>query len=185
MDSAYECLHIWLTLVTGVLKIHVKFNKTDNKWGAATGYLVRDDVVVTAGHVVLNKAPAAWKRAIYLNAYAGYHGLGSVGKHDVQKRRAVRVVVLKAYYDGASSLHDIAFVKLDEPFKDVQPFTCCDTPERGSHRLGVVGYPADKDYHDAGDVGPFMYEEFAHTRWDLHESYSHLLQYKISTNQGQ
>ena len=173
---------MWLILVVGVLKIHVKYSQNEGSWNAGTGWLLRDDLVVTAGHVVLSKLK---KRALYLNAYAGYHGLGSVCKPNVQKRQANRVVILKAYYQNQSFLHDIAFVRLREPFENVQPFTHCDTPEQGSSSLGIVGYPADKDCNDARDVGPNMYEEFAHTSWDLHKSSTNLLQYEISTFGGE
>ena len=182
MDSAHRDGHIWLRLITGIVKIHVKYNKNEKSWTSGTGWLLRDDLVVTAGHVVL-----AWPRhrAVYLNTYAGYHGLESVGKHNVQKRQANRVVVLKAYYDDLSPTHDVAFVKLREPFENVQPFTFCDTPEQAtSFPIGVVGYPVDKDSVDVSDRGPFMYEEFARTSWNLRESFSHLLQYQISTFEG-
>ena len=170
-------------LVTGVLKIHVKCNRNDKSWDAGTGWLLRKDLLVTAAHVV---RPSLEERAVYLNAYAGYHGLGSVGKPDVQKRRGKRVLVLKAYYDDDRSYtHDVAFVKLSEPFENVRPFTHCDTPEQAiSSLLGVVGYPADKDRYDVEDLGPFMYEQFAHTSWNLSKSYKNLLQYKISTFAG-
>ena len=137
---------------------------------------------MTAAHVV---RPSSRERAVYLNAYAGYHGLDSVGKPDVQKRRASRVLVLKAYYDDDRSYtDDVAFVKLREPFENVQPFTHCDTPEEATDSLlGIVGYPADKDY-DIKDPGPFMYEQFAPTSWNLHKSYKNCLQYQISTFPG-
>ena len=174
---------MWLTLVIGVLKIHVKYNKNDKSWTTGTGWLLRNDLVVTAGHVVL-----AWprnNRAVYLNTYAGYEGLVSVGQGNVQKRQANRVLVLKAYQDNHSSTHDVAIVKLREPFENIQPFTFCETPEEATNFLiGVVGYPVDKNREDVSDLGPFMYEEFASTSWNLHDHSSHLLQYQISTFDG-
>ena len=44
-----------------------------------------------------------------------------------------------------SHTHDFALVKLTEPFQTTQPFSHCDTPEKGNRSLGVVGYPGDKD----------------------------------------
>ena len=170
-------------LVTGVLKIHVKCNKNDKSWDAGTGWLLRKDLLVTAAHVV---RPSSCERAVHLNAYAGYRGLGSVGKPAVQKRRAKRVLVLKAYYDdNRSYTDDVAIVKLREPFENVRPFTHCETPEQETESLlGVVGYPADKDRYDVEDLGPLMYEQFAPTSWNLHKSYKNLLQYQISTFAG-
>lgn len=69
-------------------------------------------------------------------------------------------------------------MKLKEPLKNAQPFLHCDTPEQENSSLGIVGYPGDKDDNgDDRDIGPFMYEEFAKTEWDLHKSDLHLLQY--------
>ena len=173
----------WLMFVVGVLKIHVQYGKNEKNWNAGTGWLLKDDLVVTAGHVVLSKLQK--RRAVYLKAYAGYHGLGSVDdKPGVQQRWANRVVVIKAYYQDQSSIHDVAFVKLREPFDNIQPFTHCNTPERGTGSLSVVGYPGDKDRYDLRDLGPFMYEQSAHTYWNLHISDSNLLSYAISTNKG-
>ena len=125
------------------------------------------------------------KRAVYLRACAGYQGLGSIGKPDVQERWASRVLILKAYYDNQSSRHDVAFVKLGEPFEHIQPFTYSDTPEQGTDcHIGVVGYPGDKDDNDVRGRAPFMYEEFADTTWDLSQSDSNLLSYPISTYGG-
>lgn len=188
MDSAYNCRHTCLTLDTGVVKIHAQFDKNDKndkKWPAGTGYLIRPDLVVTAGHVVLQGPPEARKRAICLRIYVGYQGLDSVEKPDVQKRTADRVLVLKAYYDNQSSRHDVAFVKLGEPFENIQPFTYSDTPEQGTDcHIGVVGYPGDKDGNDVRGRAPFMYEEFADTTWNLSQSDSNLLSYSISTYGG-
>lgn len=177
--------HIRLKLVTGVLKIHTKFASQNDSgfWTTGTGWLLRNDVVVTAAHAVLESQQ---NRAVSLKAYAGYHGLGSIGKDHVQTRRGKRVVLSKAYYDDQNHHHrDVALVKLEKPFESIQPFTYCDTPERGNSSLGVVGYPADKGKNsDESDLGPFMYEEFADTSWNLHETQSHLLQYPISTFGG-
>ena len=129
--------------------------------------------------------PRQRRRAVYFNAYAGYHGLASVEKHSVQKRRGKRIAVSEAYYyDDTRCAHDVALVKLKEPFDNVRPFAHIDTPEHGSSSsLGVVGYPADKDNGDKRDLGPFMYEEFAQTSWDLRNPLK-LLRYSISTFEG-
>ena len=169
-------------VVIGVLKIHVKYSENDESWTAGTGWLVQNDLLVTAGHMVLSKLR---KRAVYLNAYAGYHGLDSIGKPNVQKRRANRVVILKAYFQNQSSLRDVAFVKLREPFENVQPFTYCDTPEqtKASH-IGVVGYSGDKDRNDVRDLQPCIYKQFKRISWNLHQSDSNLLSYDFSTYKG-
>ena len=125
------------------------------------------------------------RRAVSLNTYVGYQGLDSVGTKDVQKRRGKRVVILEEYYRHCNRTYDVAIVKLEEPFNNVQPFTHCDTPEQGEARIGVVGYPADKGRNGkGGDLGPFMYEEFVETSWALSKPNSYLLQYAISTFGG-
>lgn len=98
-------------------------------------------------------------RAVCLKTYAGYRGLRSIGEQIVQTRQGKRIAVPEAYFDNKSDTHDVAFVKLKEPFHNVQPFRYCETPKNGSCSLGVVGYPADKDTNgDNNDLGPFMYE---------------------------
>ena len=139
--------------------------------------------MVTAGHNVYHHNSG--RRAVYLNTYAGYNGLGSVGKYDVQKRQGKQVVVSRAYYKDQVRACDAALVRLKEPFKNIKPFKYRETPELGYAFLGVVGYPADKDTdHGPGDLGPYMYEDFAQTSWDLRRSGSRLLQYRISTYGG-
>ena len=174
--------YTWLISVIGVLKVHVKYNKTDKDWTAGTGWLLKDDLVVTAGHVAYDREHG---RAVSLNTYVGYQGLGSVGTKDVQKRRGTRVVILEEYYRHYNRTYDVALVKLEEPFQKVQPFTHCDTPKQGKAHIGVVGYPGDKGRNGKrGDLGPFMYEEFVETSWALSEPNSYLLQYAISTFGG-
>lgn len=141
--------------------------------------------MVTAGHLAYDYKSR--RRAVSLNAYAGYHGLSSVGKKDVEKRPGDRVAILEAYHsDDPTHACDVAFVKLKKPFKNSQAFTHCDTPDQGNSSLGIVGYPGDKDDNgDDRDIGPFMYEEFAKAEWNLHKSDFHLLQYPISTFGGE
>ena len=184
LDRVHRDGHVLLKLATGVLKIHARHKKQKGeKWTLGTGWLITDDLVVTAGHVV--RSPELG-RAVSLKTYAGYHGLHSIGAGDVQTRQGKRVVVSKAYYDNHTDyLCDVALVRLEKPFENIQPFTHGDTPEQGKGSIGVVGYPADKDRNsDDGDLGPFMYEQFAHTLWNLHQSRSNLLQYRISTFGG-
>ncbi|KAL9044417.1 MAG: hypothetical protein Q9214_002442 [Letrouitia sp. 1 TL-2023] len=175
-----------------VLKVHARYGGQDEKeksWTAGTGWLIEDDLVVTAGHVVLS--PENRGRAVYLNTYAGYRGLdsigSSVGEQIVQKRQGKRIAVPEAYFNNKNDTYDVAFVKLIEPFENVQPFRYRETPEEGSREsIGVVGYPADNDSNDGNNgVGPHMYEQFIETSWNLRESDSYLLQYGISTFHGQ
>ena len=183
MDNVHGVIYTWLILAEGVLKVHVKYNKTDKDWSAGTGWLLKDDLVVTAGHVAYDRKHG---RAVSLNTYVGYQGLASVGTKDVQKRRGKRVVILEEYYRHYNRTYDVAIVKLEEAFQNVQPFTHCDTPEQGKARIGVVGYPADKSSNGkGGELGPFMYEEFVETSWALSKPNSYLLQYAISTYDGE
>lgn len=140
--------------------------------------------MVTAGHLAYDYESG--RRAVSLNTYAGYHGLSTVGEKDVEKRPGDRVAILEAYHcDDPTHTYDVAFVKLKKPFQNAQAFTHCDTPEKGNSSLGIVGYPGDKDNNgDYRDIGPFMYEEFAETEWNLHKSDLHLLEYPISTYGG-
>ena len=165
--------------VTAVLKVHSKFDDKDPSWKSGTGWLIKDDLVVTAGHLVVDHERR--KLARYLNAYAGYHGLGSIGDSDVQKRKGKRVVLPEAYCNNKRRVTcDVAIVKLRKPFDDAKPFEYRETPEQGQNEyLGVVGYPGDK-----GEDAPYMYKQFKKTSWNLGDAPLHLLQYEISTYGG-
>ncbi|RAH64706.1 trypsin-like serine protease [Aspergillus aculeatinus CBS 121060] len=157
----------------------------DTRYAMGTGWLIRDDLLVTAGHCAFD-----WKegfgRANEVKAYIGYNGKGSIDSPsaNVQFRHGVRIVTTEGWLQSSSNRHnDVAFIQLDRPFTAVTPFQFSDTPVAGSDSIGVVGYPGDMRYK--GEPGAQMYEEFKAVQWNRRAAANHMLEYRIDTYKGQ
>ena len=66
-----------------IVKIQVKFNSPngdpESLWMMSTGWLIRPDLVVTAGHVVYDKGYGLGQ-VTEIQCYIGYNGIDSVPK---------------------------------------------------------------------------------------------------------
>ena len=158
----------------------------------ATGWLVENDVVVTAGHCAFDHSHGLG-RLVKVKAYVGYEGKARLGSEDpdisqtVESRWGTAVVTTKGWMESEQrQSSDISVIKLEEPFKHVDKavlFKGRTTPVGGGNvNLGVVGYPGD--IIDDQERGAKMYEMFATTNYDLTGAYKNMLQYKIDTNGG-
>jgi V8-like Glu-specific endopeptidase len=152
----------------------------------ATGWLIRGDVLVTAGHCAFDwslKDAEGLGRAFEVKAYIGYYGKASVNDGTVQFRHGVKVVTTEGWLQsGKNRNNDVAFIQLDRPFEDVTPFEYESTPLQGSEIIGIVGYPADRIYNE--ESGGQMYEEYRQTRRNLDSSEARVLEYRINTFRG-
>ncbi|RAH43094.1 trypsin-like serine peptidase [Aspergillus brunneoviolaceus CBS 621.78] len=140
----------------------------DTRYAMGTGWLIRDDLLVTAGHCAFD-----WKegfgRANEVKAYIGYNGKGSIDSPsaNVQFRHGVRIVTTEGWLHSSSNRHN----------------DFSDTPVAGSDSIGVVGYPGDMRYK--GEPGAQMYEEFKAVQWNRQAAANHMLEYRIDTYKGQ
>jgi V8-like Glu-specific endopeptidase len=173
-----------------IVKLFIRYagqEPEDSRYSMATGWLVRDDILVTAGHCAFDwslKDAEGLGRAVEVKAYIGYHGKASVNDRTVQFRHGIRVVTTEGWLQsGNNRNNDVAFIQLDGPFENVTPFKYQSTPLQGSELIGVVGYPADKIYEE--ESGGQVYEEFRQTRWSLDSSQTKLLEYHINTYRGE
>ncbi|KAI0890714.1 uncharacterized protein GGS22DRAFT_194615 [Annulohypoxylon maeteangense] len=168
-----------------ILKLFIKYeNLGDNKFAHGTGWLIRPDVMITAGHNVFT-----WRanggRAREIIAYAGYNGSSSINDATVEIRKAKRVVTTSQWLSNRGSMaHDFAMVMFDEPFTNVTPFPYIETPAKDKLELGVVGYPADKIDERNGERGGRMYELFETTEFNLMEQKDTMLQHFIDSEGG-
>jgi hypothetical protein len=156
----------------------------DKGWAMGSGWLIRPDLLVTAGHCVFDHS-RKYGPAIAIKAYIGYHGKKSIDSDkSVQFRQGKRIVTTTEWLSGPENRpNDVAFIQLDQPFSGkLGNFTYENTPPKGKGMLGVVGYPADKDLDS--EKGALMYEEFSNIAYDLSTSPRHMLAYKISTFGG-
>jgi V8-like Glu-specific endopeptidase len=149
-----------------------------------SGWLIRRDLLVTAGHVVFD-----WGRnfgaADQIRCYIGYNGKESVKSSQVQVRSGAKVVTPVEWIENSGNRRqDVAFIQLDRPFTgNLRLFSYLDTPEKGNGTyLGVVGYPGDKALQ--GEQGAQMYEEFARSDWTIGESPRRMVEYSVSTFSG-
>ncbi|KAF4428874.1 Glutamyl endopeptidase [Fusarium acutatum] len=169
-----------------IVKIQSRFQDQGRQiWMMGSGWLIRPDLLVTAGHVVFD-----WGRKLgaadQIKCYIGYNGKQSVGSPQVQARFGAKVVTPVEWIEGSTNRRqDVAFIRLDRPFTgDLRLFSYLNTPEKGNGTyLGVVGYPGDRTLQD--EQGAQMYEEFARSDYNIGESPYHMVEYSISTFSGQ
>jgi V8-like Glu-specific endopeptidase len=168
------------------VKLFLRYEKqkSEDPWAMATGWLIRDDLLVTAGHCAFD-----WShnlgRLTHIKAYLGYSGKGSISDSNVQFRKGKRVVTTSEWLTTrGNKSHDVSFIQLQHPFTKVQPIRFVDTPKSGTLVLGVVGYPGDKTDGNTGEAGARMYQMFRETPYNLEESRDRMLEYTIDTYGG-
>ncbi|KAL8729292.1 MAG: hypothetical protein Q9181_005046 [Wetmoreana brouardii] len=176
------------------LFIHYEFQEP-GKWAMGTGWLIKPDILVTAGHCSYD-----WShnlgRATEVKAYIGYQGDASVKHPDTQFRSVKRIVTTEGWLKGRGAKNfDVSFMQVEEPFAGVTPIVYSETPESGEYTIGVVGYPGDLKDPSTGEKGAYMYEmflEISHppltlhlkTRYDLATQADTMLEYQIDTYGG-
>jgi V8-like Glu-specific endopeptidase len=172
---------------SAIVKLQMRYqnqDENDPSWGMGTGWLIRDDLLVTAGHCVYDWANG-YGPIVAIKAYIGYNGKASiVSDPSVQFRLGKRVTTTAEWLSSRENRNnDVAFVQLDRPFTgNLRTFSYEATPSEGVDFLGVVGYPGDKELK--GERGALMYEEFTSVKFNLDTNPLHMLNYKISTFGG-
>ncbi|KAF7627799.1 hypothetical protein AFLA_003170 [Aspergillus flavus NRRL3357] len=166
-----------------LVKLFMKFVKGEKViWLMGTAWLIRSDLLVTAGHNVYD-----WEynlgRAREIKASLGYWGEDSVD-NTVQFRYGTMVATSSGWLATKDNrINDVAFIKLDRAFDgtdtEMNLFHFKATPVSGERRMGIVGYPGDLDR------GNRPYEEFKNVKYDLSQASRNMLVYEISTTKGQ
>ncbi|KAF5230824.1 hypothetical protein FANTH_13675 [Fusarium anthophilum] len=170
-----------------IVKLQIKFEKqlsSDTRWAQGTGWLIADNLVVTAGHCAFDHT-YNFGKAHKIRAYVGYKGKGSIGQQDVQFRQGRKIVTTKEWLSSdINRANDVSLIMLDTPFKNVVPISYNPTVTAFKDwNLGVVGYPADRTLND--EPGAQMYEMFKVTTCDLSKISLNMLEYTISFGPGQ
>lgn len=157
-----------------------------------TGWLIRPDLLVTAGHCVYDHSGndgQGYGRVSVMQCHIGYNGRDSLKAPSVQTRFAKRIVTTGEWIDSRNNRHrDVAFVQLDKAFEgNLRLFTYANTPMKGSEIIGVVGYPGDMhlvDEDGIDEAGAQMYELFQEVKYDRNENALKMLQYRLSSFGG-
>lgn len=150
-----------------------------------TGWLIRPDILVTAGHCSYD-----WShhlgRATEVKAYVGYYGHQSETDPNVQFKHVKRIVTTGGWVSTKGQKpFDVSFMQVDTPFNGITPLKFEETPSQGSLLLGVVGYPGDKSDEYSGENGAHIYECFRQTKYDLSTQADNMLEYQIDTYGGE
>ena len=167
----------------------------DRAYAMGTGWLVRPDLLVTAGHNVYNWSGGpdgeGLGKAVHIKCYIGYHGRDSIGTPVVQQRLAKNAVTTAEWLTSKDNRHrDVAFIQVDRPFEgNLRLFSYLPTPKSGDEMIGVVGYPADKSLADSDgreEKGATMWEQFTDVQYNLEDPKNKptMLKYRISTFGG-
>lgn len=137
-----------------------------------TGWLIAKDLVVTAGHVIYDTKDE-WGGLASMKVYIGYNG----NHHStLESRYGEFVAVPTEWIKDLDAKYDVGFIKLNHPFKDVDPIQFMATPATGHKELiGVVGYPYDLE------DGEYMYNHFLYADWNLATAARSMLEYSIDT----
>ncbi|PYH28391.1 ATP synthase F1 [Aspergillus neoniger CBS 115656] len=110
-----------------IIKLFMRYEgqePDDQRHAMGTGWFVRDDTLVTAGHCAFDWSQNDGKgfgRAIEVKAYIGYNGKRSINDPSVQFRHGVQIVTTEGWLQSGPT----------------------ETPLFSKDIIGVVGYPGD------------------------------------------
>jgi V8-like Glu-specific endopeptidase len=140
-----------------------------------TGWLIDVCTIATAGH---NVYCALDGYAADIQVDIGYHGNEHV---DLESRRGKHIAVHWGWRRNELDKYDLAFIRVGEPFENVEPIPWKVSPVIGNDILiEVVGYP--RDVPD-GEEGQYMYVSKGYTSYNL-ESSNFMLEYTLDTKRG-
>lgn len=127
------------------------------------------NTIATAGHCAFEKI---FGRLVAVEVFAGYE------TESREIRRGTHAVVHWGWYKSFLPKHDLAFIRLDNPFEHTSEIPYIDTPANGTEKaISVYGYPAD-----LGDGKRMHYSE-CEISYDLAQS-EWMLEYDLDTSGG-
>ncbi|KAI5863267.1 ATP synthase F1 [Durotheca rogersii] len=152
-----------------ILKLFFRFGASE-AWTTATGWLLKDDLVVTAAHCLYHDG----QRATCIRACIGYNASSEDAAGD--QRLVTRVALPLEWIRDKTEARDIAFLQLNGPFQNATPIAY-GTPEVNAlQEFAVIGYPADMGEETV--PGSKMYEMKIQRNVDLERTGWNMLVYQ-------
>ncbi|KAI0186229.1 trypsin-like cysteine/serine peptidase domain-containing protein [Xylaria flabelliformis] len=122
----------------GIVALSLHFQTPSGPVDAkATGWLMSDDTVVTAGHCVYDERYGCLTSVVVMSGYG-------LPKMKTEFRQGVFAAAHWRWYKTFETEHDLAFIKLDKPFKKAVTIPWTLTPA-GKQVIKLAGYPADME----------------------------------------
>ncbi|KAI0544764.1 trypsin-like cysteine/serine peptidase domain-containing protein [Xylaria curta] len=124
----------------GIVALSLHFQTPSGPVDArATGWLVSHHIVATSGHCVFNENHGCLTSVVVTSGY----GLPNMTS---ESRKGVFAAAHWRWYKAFEEKHDLAFIKLNKPFRKASPIPCIPAPA-GVDQLSikVAGYPGDME----------------------------------------
>lgn len=148
LSSNYESVE------TGIIKLlpdqldnwfcpEVRFSKQLSLSYSCTGFLVAPDIIMTAGHCMVNTGESRNETDTYCKAYSwlfDYDESLNPERVDAKNHYACKRVIY-AVKDEKAPFRDYALVQLDRPVKGRTPFKLNSAPVKKDETFTMIGYP--------------------------------------------
>ncbi|HRO67347.1 MAG TPA: serine protease [Pseudobdellovibrionaceae bacterium] len=115
---------------------------------ACSGFLVAPDLLVTAGHCMVNQGETRNEKAMYCEAYSSWvfdymmDDKGGVKNKNIPADNHYRCKqIVYAVYESTAPFRDFAVVQLDRPVKGRTPWKIADAPVSSRDTLRMIGHP--------------------------------------------
>ena len=160
----------------------------DLQWYGGTGWMIDNRTVVTAAHNLCRSSiDNSAEHVKNVLVTIGYSGEESTKSNEIETRRGKSIAVHSGYFAQTSReyrKYDIAAIRLERPFDNVEPMRWQITPHAANEiTIQVVGYPEDLPLDDENKQGEIMYSSEQKVTFDLKEQNDRLI-YKLDTAGG-
>jgi hypothetical protein len=158
----------------GITRLALYFQKPSGEvvLGAiGTGWLADESTVVTAGHCVLPHK-YRYSRLAYVDVFLAHQ------TEWCQTRVGTHVAAHWNWYRSFSQEHDVAYIRLEQPFDKTSPMSFMSTPTEGKETdITVTGYPKSLDNN--------MYFSECKASWRFKERKPKCIEYALDTDEGE
>ncbi len=121
----------------------VRFTKQNSLSYACTGFLVEPDLIVTAGHCMVNTGESQHETELYCKAFSWLFDYNeTTHAEDISADNLYKCKeVIYAVKDEHAPFRDYALVRLNRTVKGRTPFKINANPVKSTDVFGMIGYP--------------------------------------------